>query len=501
MTPQMPHMVSDRTVGRPRSPIPVSRLPTITAKKSVVSPDSPSDDRPLTPAQAMLTRWIRFAGLSLVAIALGTTLFQHGGSALFGPADAIVDRGLETALRMTRMSAATILGFVVPGLALFLVPDKIARRPAVLAALVSIAVVTPMLTFHDIRGSGRVWEGDARLYLRMADEWPWRPGGWFRFRVLAPWLARKLAPPFGSTPTWLAVSDGYWRLAAVSIAATGPALSLLLRDLKFGTAARHLGVLLYLASFATLYNSYNYAMPDPLAMLIVVLAARAIVRGRDWELVIWFLVGALTKEIVLYLVPVRWLWGRESGLGVKAALRAGLVAAPALLVFAWLRFQPQEAKAYTEFVTGSAWLFPWKHQPDNVARLYSPFAAGWALIALSLRRPDRWTRAAVGFAIPCVLSLLITDAGRMLVYLTPFAIPAILRAAGADERVSRRGLIAILLVCLSMRLWEPFVPLWQIPVLVRRPLALVLALVCASLVYRITPSRTDASSPASDAYA
>jgi len=450
-----------------------------------VSPDSLADRLPpLKPGDTSRWRWFQVVG----AVLLGLSVVGVWAVNEWNPEQ---EPGSLAWMRFEGLIRSATCGLIAVGLPLVLWAKWIRDRPALLATLASAAVVLPMLALHDVMWSGRSWEGDARLFFRMADDWPWRPGGWFRFRVLAPWLARSLANN---------ASDGYWRLAWFSVAATGPALSLLLRDLKFGDVARHLGVLLYLCSFATLYNSYNYAMPDPLAMLILVLACRAIVRGRDWELAIWLLLGALTKEVVLYLVPVRWLWGRESGLGVTSALRAVLVAAPAVLVFGYLRFRPEEIGEYTEFVRDKSWLFPWKHQPDNVARLYSPFAAGWALVALSLRGPNRWTRAALGFAVPCLLSLLVTDAGRMLVYLTPFAIPAILRAAGADDRISRRGLVAILLVCLSMRLWEPFLPLWRVPIMVRRPLALVLALACGWLVYRIAPSKTETTPAAGEAF-
>jgi hypothetical protein len=465
-----------------------------------VSEEPVREPSPRRPGDGAGWRWLQIAGAAaLVAAGAAFYVALEHPLAFVPQHSQMREPGSALWLAFEEAWAVGGLLFGAAGLLLLLRARWLAQHPAVLAGAVSLCVAHVMLEYHGPWWSSRAWEGDAQLFHRMAEDWPWRPGGWFRYRLLAPWLARHIGPSWTHSASTTSSDFGYWRLALFSIAATGPALSLLLRDLRFGTAARHLGVLLYLCSFAVLYNSWSYAMPDPLAMLLLVLACRAIVRGKDLELAVWLLLGGLTKEVVLFVVPVRWLWARRHGLDVPQALRAGLVALPALAVFAWLRFRPGEAAEYAGFVTGNAWLFPWRHQPDNVARLYSPFAAGWALVALSLRKPDRWTVAAIGFAVPCFLSLLVTDAGRMLVYLTPFAIPAMLRAAGADERVSRRGLIALLLVCLSMRLWEPFAPLWKVPVLVRRPLALALAAICGCLAYRTTEESTPASSPASAA--
>jgi hypothetical protein len=341
---------------------------------------------------------------------------------------------------------------------------------------VCLVVAAGMVLFHLRPEDGPgPWSGDAQFFFRMAAEWPFRPGGWWQYRILAPFIVHVL--PLGT-------NLGYALLAALSIGGAGAALVSLLRHLGYGPGARALGAVLYLSSFAVLYNSWNYAMPDPLALLLLTLACRAMVRGRDAELAVWLLLGALGKEVVLYVLPARWLWGRRSGLDLREALRTGLVALPAAAAFLYLRLQPGEATELIGFVSGDAWLYPWKHQPENVSRLYSPFAAGWVLAILSFRRPDRYGIAALGFAVPCLLSLLMTDAGRMLAYLTPFAVPAMLRGAGAGATVSRRSAAALLLAALSMRLWEPFALFWKVPILLRRTLALLLAPVCAVLAFR-----------------
>ncbi len=382
---------------------------------------------------------------------------------------------------------------VLLGIALLALRRTIADRPLILATLLSFAVTMPMLAFH-IRGAGAaVWDGDAALFYRMAADWPWRPGGWWRYRLLVPWVA-KTAP--------VGTNAAYAVIAGLSVAGTGVALSSLLGDLGFGARARNAGVVLYLASFAPLYNTFNYALPDPAAMLVLVLAARAIVRHRDRELALWLIVGVLTKEVVLFLVPAHWLYLRRGGIDWSAVRTTVFAATPAALLFLWLRFMPSEEARFTEFVGGSAWLFPWRHQPDNVARLYAPFAAGWGLVVLGLRGRDRWSIAAAGFAVPCLLSLLVTDAGRMLVFLLPFAIPAMLRAAGAPGRITRRGWWALGLTALSMRLWAPFLPLWAVPEPLRRGIALALLPVVVVLCRRAQPatsSSSDATSPASRA--
>jgi hypothetical protein len=370
---------------------------------------------------------------------------------------------------------ATMLAWAPEGLAIVaagLLWPAVTRRPALLAAFVSVPVAGLMVAYH-LRPDGlAAWDGDASLFYRMAADWPWRPAGWWRYRVLVPWLVSVM--PF-------AIGTGYALVALVTVAAGGPLTSLLLRDLGHTPAARHAGVGLYLSCFAPLYNTFNYALPDPAAMAVLLLAARALVRRRDKELALWIAVGVVTKEVSLFLLPARWLFARRAGLDLPEAGRTLLIALPAAVVFVALRFGT--AGELADMVTGTSFLFPWTHQADNVARLYSPFAAGWALALVGLRRPDRWTVAGAGFAVPVALSLLFTDSGRMLVYLLPFAIPAMLRASdlAAPGRKRVRGLWAVALAALSMRLWEPFLPLAAIPELVRRAAALLLFPVVAWL--------------------
>jgi hypothetical protein len=352
------------------------------------------------------------------------------------------------------------------------------RSPTWLATCWSVGVTAVMLAYH-LRPDGTApWEGDAVTFHRMAEEWPWRPSGWWRYRILVPWLVKTLP---GS------VNAVYALLGLLSVAAAGPVLSLLLRDLGFSDGERNSGTLLYLAGFAPLYNTYNYAMPDPAAMLVLLLACRALVRDRPLELAAWLVVGCVTKEVVLFLVPTvaLWEWMKENGRLAAAARRTVLVALPAGILFLGLRASAEEASKFAGFVGGNAWLFPWKHQPDNVARLFSPFGAGWALVFLAAWRPDRWAKAAAGFAFFAAASLLVTDSGRMLIYLLPFAVPMMLLGArGTGERLSRPGLVGLLLVALSTRLWEPFLVLWKVPENLRRGLALLLVPVVVILVLR-----------------
>ena len=404
-------------------------------------------------ASGTVSRWDRAAvavGGALLALAIGSWLL---------PLD-----GRSEALRRLVSLAPLVLAPAAAGL---LVP-ALRRRPAVLAALLSLTAAGVHFAYFLRPDGAAAWEGDALWFHRMAEEWPWKPGGWWRYRILVPWVVHRMP---------VAANVGYFAVGLLSVAAVGPLLSLLLRDLGYGPAARNAGVVLYLASFAPLYNAYNYALPDPAAMAVLLLAARALARDRDREFALWLLVGCVTKEVVLFLVPAHWLWRKSAGWDGKRLLRTMLVAAPAGLLFLGLRAAPEEARELSGFVTGNAWLFPWKHQPDNVARLYSPFAAGWALVALAALRPDRWARAGAGFAVLAGSSLLVTDAGRMLVYLLPFAVPMMLSAAGARPGLSPagRGLLVLGLAALSMRLWEPFLVLWAVPVEVRRPAALLLA--------------------------
>jgi hypothetical protein len=280
-----------------------------------------------------------------------------------------------------------LLAVAPPALALAaagLLLPAVRRRPAALAACLSFPLALLMTAYH-LRPPERL-EGDAVHFHRMAAEWPWRPGGWWRYRVLVPWTVSRLPLP---------VDTGYALVAALCVGGAGPALSLLLRDLGYGPGARFAGVALHLCGFATLYNTLQPCFPDPAALLVLLLAARALVRGRDGELALWLAVGAVTKEVTLFLVPAVYLFKARRAIDPAAALRAGLVALPAGLLFLVLRTLPGEAERFTGFVGGAAWLFPWKHQPHNLARLYSPFAAGWALVVMASCRRGRGLRRPV----------------------------------------------------------------------------------------------------------
>ncbi len=396
----------------------------------------------------------------------------------------LLPRGSEG---LRRLLAFAPLGLGLAGVGLLLRPVR--SRPALLAAFVGAGWSVLLCSFF-LRPEGPgAWADDSTLFYRMAEEWPWRPEGWWRYRVLVP-TAVHLLP--------LTTNLAYLLVAAASIAAAAPILSLLLRDLGYGPAARHAGVALYLCSFAPLYNAYNYALPDPAAMVVLLLAARALARGRDGELALWLAVGCLTKEVALFLVPVRWLLRRGEEGDRRGLLRSALVASPAALLFLVFRVLPSEAATYTDFVTGAAWLNPWRNEPGNLGRLYSPFAAGWALILVAAHAPGRWARAGAPFAALVLASLLVTDAGRILVYLLPFAVPMMLDGAGmgaGSGRPDARAWLLVALACLSMRLWEPFLLFWRIPAAPRNAAALLLAAVVLALALRARRPAAAAAGP------
>jgi hypothetical protein len=394
---------------------------------------------------------------------------------------------------LARLASVVPLGLGLAGVALLL--PSIRRRPTLLALCLSLGASLCYFAYHLRPEGAATWVGvgDASKFHRMAQDWPWRPDGWWRYRILIPSLVRHL--PMED------IGHGYALVGLITVTAAGPVLSLLLRDLGYGAAARLGGVVLYLFSFAPLYNSYNYALPDPAAMLVLLLAARAMALGRDVEFALWLLVGCVTKEVVLFLVPARWIlgWMREGGRA--STLRTMGVAAPAGLLFLWLRGSEDGGEGALGFITGPAFLFPWLHQPDNTARLFSPFGAGWALMAIGVHFKTPWTRAGVGFAIPCVLSLLVTDSGRMLIYLMPFAIPAALDGAGLLRGVTRprwETVAALALAALSVRLWDPFVLLWKVPEPLRRGAALLLIPVVTWLALRSLRHRDTATPPPLD---
>ncbi len=352
-------------------------------------------------------------------------------------------------------------------------------RALLLAGILSAGATAVLAATYRRPDGAEAWDGDAALFYRMAEERPWRPGGWWRYRVLVPWLVSVLP---------VSVNLGYLLVSALSVAAAGPLLSLLLRDLGFAPAARTAGVVLYLASFAPLYNCYNYALPDPVAMAVLLLASRALVRGRDLELAAWLAAGVVTKEVVLFLVPVRFLWRKASWTDLREAGRTAAVAAPAAAIFLGLRTLPGEAAALGGLAQMDAWLFPWKYQADNLGRLFSPFGAGWGLVLLGCMAPSKWIRAGAPFALLVAACLLVTDAGRMLVYLMPFAVPAMAEGAGlgtgAAGRPSGRSLAALALAVLSLKLWDPFLSLGWIPEGIRRPAALLLVPAVLALAWR-----------------
>ncbi len=248
----------------------------------------------------------------------------------------------------------------------------------------------------------------------------------FAYRVAAPFLV------YVATRAGVDLHVAFWLLTTLSATLFLFVLFRHLRFLGFGSGAAALGTTLAgLMPGAVRWYAYQYWMPDPLCLFLVVLGIHLVATRRHGALGLVALAGLLTRESWLVVVVYGLLrWGRLEGAAI-AWRRALAVFGLPLAVFVgvrvlWPAAGPGLFEAAREMLP-----FRGRHLFDN--QLYFATLGTFGVLApILLARADRWRSARwedVGVVLTVYASLAVANnTDRLLVYALPVVIPAALRA-------------------------------------------------------------------------
>ncbi len=313
-----------------------------------------------------------------------------------------------------------------------------------------------------------VLELDHRRYIAMAGELPGAsPSAHSReapfcWRILSPLLVH------GATRAGVDLHLGYWASTTLFLILFLLALFRYLVALGLDTAQALFGMALAsLMPGALRWYTYQYWMPDPLCLFLVVLGLHLVHRGRHAALSLVALAGLLTRETwLLVIVYALVRWTRVEGL--RASLRRGLTLfALPLVAFGVVRvlILPQAGPTLLD-AAREMLAFRARHLFEN--QLYfATLGSFGVLVPLLLARAARIPRFArehpedVALVAMAYASLAFANnTDRLLVYALPVLIPASLRVIGSlsrEERWSRAGLmLAVLLLQALVYVQTPF---------------------------------------------
>jgi len=321
--------------------------------------------------------------------------------------------------------------------------DVIRRRDILVATALSFGLMAAGVAILPV-SSSRPTRGDPIWYLRMAAD-PSDTGIVpFAYRVLTPWLAHTIGGP-----THFAA--GFRAISYLALAATGPAVYLICRQLGGGHRAALLGTAGLLTLPGWLFYVNQPYLIDQTAMALTAWSLVALVYG--WFAVLPVLLTALTlaRETGLGLAFPMYMWLRRRRLDGRVAGHVGLLLAPALLAMWTVRQTVRTADRWDtlgEWIAGSL-------QVVSVTRLGSQ-TPWWVMYAFAASLGVYWVLALYGrthggrlwwLLVPvfgqCAFG---ADWSRFALYAFPVVIPA---AAIALWRHPRRPLLLVLVAAQS----------------------------------------------------
>jgi hypothetical protein len=297
---------------------------------------------------------------------------------------------------------------------------------------------------------------DAYVYVAMAEH----PGFFtvppWGFRVLGPWLAH-LLPAASVVQAFGVLSFGCLGLAGVL-------LFFYLRRLGHGVWACWLAVAAFGLSGPVGEVASHVFLAEPVSLVLELAFLLAVEAGAGvGVMALLAVLGALSKEILIALIPVVYFARRDRDGDRRALMQAVLVAIPALLAAGLLR-----ARWAPHLATEPAWSLGLERL-QTIANLIGSSWGGWLGLALlggmtpvallgALRRGCRPFLRRYGYV------LLVTV---LLGFFTPYAYA--LRYLQAELR---RLLIYALPVLLPLCLWalDRVLPHWEAPADPRPPL-------------------------------
>ncbi len=309
--------------------------------------------------------------------------------------------------------------------------QRCARRIA--AGLVPLALLALGDAFVLERGEAGPTDprirGDARHYVAMVEGRSAEAPAPFKYRVLAPLVARALpwSPADALRIVTYASLAGFYAVALALCAQAG-----------LSPAASVAGLALVFLSPWHLYHFHNPFLTDAPALLAISVAVLALAGGSFGVFLAASAAGVLTREAVSFLVPA-WIV-RDPGRGALAAgVGLGVWLAPRLLV-------PDENGLLAQPIRALHAVLREHGAVGLVVGMGASWGHLWWLLPLGLLRVPRERRslaAALAFLLAgaFVASLFAVDTGRMFATLSPLFVVAV--ASVADALLRRRRLAAL----------------------------------------------------------
>lgn len=168
---------------------------------------------------------------------------------------------------------------------------------------------------------------DAKQYLEMANDPSKAVITPYAYRIFVPRLTHLI----GGVP-----QITFERISLACLVATGPPVYALTRRLGAVHWAALLAMVGLLSTRAWTYYLYNPWLTDPAAMLLVAAGFLALVSGGAWLLAPIGVVFAGVRELFIGLLAPAFGWLRVRFGIVRAALAAGLLMLPGLVVYQWI---------------------------------------------------------------------------------------------------------------------------------------------------------------------
>ena len=332
--------------------------------------------------------------------------------------------------------------------------------PALGAAvlLAVLYVITPVNMYL-------VMLGDGRTYTEMAGDLWHGAGHMHRYRILVPAIVGWL--PLG-------VDNGFRFVAYLSSFLGALCTYGIVRTLTGPSKRAWLAVPLYLLTWPTLWNIYQYRLVDGLACAFAAAGLWLVLRGFPKTAILLAGIGALAKEAVILLIPLAAIVAaRSSGRRDRLLLAASVILAlmPSLAVRAIVEGAEGfslHGEAGTGLSGSLVYLRTWPLiQLKEVGVLRSifftfmPFSVCWLLAPLGLRRVSSFQRRVlVGWLLLTAPLVLVGSPERMIEIQAPAVLPlAICALAGTNPALA--ALIVLWNGLFIMRIASDVVP-WSV---------------------------------------
>ena len=285
--------------------------------------------------------------------------------------------------------------------------------------------------------------GDALVYVRIAIQPTRFTAAPWGYRLLTPWLIHLLPLP---------ILTGFFVVTVAGLGIAATAIGLICSSIRLSLRSSLIAPILFLLSYAGVYNLHNFALIDALAYVGTTFCLLFLVNNSLHLAALCILVTTIDKEWGIFLIPMLILaiW-KQRDRGTKillAPITTGCLAPLGyyLAVRHWPGFGDQ---AYNHYYTLSlVRQMLMLHQSDIVVTLLDANLLFWILAPLGWRTLPPSFRVSL-WIVPIALAQLLfaTDGTRMLAYSYPCLIPLVL--AGLDHLPLWQWTIAMCLLLVA----------------------------------------------------